>query len=261
MSNKLFVLGILLVLLSTVVSAEESYVEALQSLKTQVSESEKNVRADINSFNAAFKDTFRLVDDEISRLIIANSAMVGIVFAIMFLVYAKTTSRTKRDLQVLLAAHAKHIDMVVSKRLDDFENRMHNTMRARDPATQSKLGGDFDSIVGELVQTDERFSKKMSKLSGDVVPIPLDDAEQGASIVEDKKPILVKHDRSLAVVTSKAVERFSAVEEATIDKDGKVKMLKETTSPLNKMRKRLKRGILRLLGKNKPTEKVQEFKK
>jgi len=256
MSNKLFVLGILLVLLSTAVSAEETYVEALQSLKTQVTESEKGIRSDINSFNAAFKDTFRLVDDEISRLIIANSAMVGIVFAIMFLVYAKTTSRTKRDLQVLLAAHAKHIDMVVSKRLDDFENRMHNSMRARDPATQSKLGGDFDSIVGDLVEKDERFAKR-SKLSGDVIPIPLDDV----AVVEERKPVAVKQDRSLTVATSKALERISAVEEATVDKDGKVKMLKETTSPLNKMRKRLKRGILRLLGKNKPTEKVQEFKK
>jgi len=261
MSNKLFVFGVLLFLLiPAMVSAEETYIEALQNLKSQVAESEKNVRADVDSFNAAFKDTFRLVDDEISRLIIANSAMVGIVFAIMFLVYAKTTSRTKRDLQVLLAAHAKHIDMVVSKRLDDFENRMHNSMRARDPATQSKLGGDFDSIVGDLVEKDDRFAKK-SKLSGDVIPTPLDDIEHGASIIEDKRPIPIKQERSLTVATSKAIERISAVEEATIDKDGKVKMLKETTSPLNKMRKRLKRGILRLLGKNKPTEKVQEFKK
>jgi hypothetical protein len=261
MSNKLVVLGILLVLLATCVSAEQSYVEALQSLKTQMSDSEKNIRDDINSFNGAFKDTFRLVDDEVSRLIIANSAMVGIVFAIMFLVYAKTTSRTKRDLQILLAAHAKHIDTVVSKRLDEFENRMVNNLRSRDPATQSKLGSNFDDVVGSLVDTDENF-KRRSKLSGDVVPILLEDdiVEHNTQISEEKKTN-GKLERSLAVATSRAVEKISAVEEAKLDKDGKVKVLKDSTSPLNKMRKRLKRGLLRLFGRNKPKEKIQEFKK
>lgn len=252
MANKLIVLGILSILfISTFVSAEVSYVEALQQLTAQTTASEKNIRADINSFNAAFKDTFRLVDDEISRLIIANSAMVGIVFAIMFLVYAKTTSRTKRDLQVLLAAHANHIDAVVVKRLDEFENKMDSRLRARDPVAQSKLGSDFDSIVGTLVETDVDLVRKV-KLTGDVVPVPLDDVKVATDGQETK---------SLAVITSRAIKKISAVEEPKIDSDGKVVMLKESTSPLNRVRKRLKRGLLRLLGKNKPTEKVQEFKK
>ena len=261
MKNNLLAILLIGVLLTGAVAAEESYVEALQNLKTQVATSEKNIRDDIGSFNAAFQDTFRLVDDEISRLIVANAAMVGIIFAIMFLVYAKTTSRTKRDLQVLLAAHAKHIDTVVSKRLDDFESRIDNKMRARDPSTQSKLGSDFDGIVGALVETDAEFAPKRGRLArADGEMIPIDEAPKQEA-TEQAVPKEMPKERSIAVATSRAVEKIAEVEEAKLDKDGKVKILKDTTSPLNKVRKRLKRGILRLLGKGAPKEKIQEFKK
>lgn len=257
--NRVF--SVLLVLLfvtaylSTCVSAEDTYLESLQAIKTQIATSEKNVRDDINSFNAAFKDTFRLVDDEISRLILANGAMVGVVFAIMFLVYAKTTSRTKRDLQVLLAAHAKHIDNVISTRLDEFESKIDAKMRARDTTTLSKLTGDFDSVITGMVDSNADYGRKRSRLE-----------ESKASEQRDLPEGMQEMDsvpKDTRMQTMKALaKQASAVEEAMVDsKDGKVKILNQSTSPLNRIKKRLRRGLLRLIGKSTPKEKVQEFKK
>jgi len=257
-SNKIF--SVLLVALfvaggfSTFVCAQQqdTYLESLQAIKTQIATSEKNVRDDINSFNAAFKDTFRLVDDEISRLILANGAMVGVVFAIMFLVYAKTTSRTKRDLQILLSAHAKHIDNLISTRLDEFEGKIDAKLRARDTTTLSKLGGDFDNVVSNIVDSDSEYGRR-SRLGAETEKETL---PEGMQELED-----VPKEAAIQTSMKALVKHASKVEEAKIDDDGKVKILKERTGPLNRVKKRLRRGLLRLLGRNKPKEKVQEFKK
>jgi hypothetical protein len=252
--SKIFqVLLVVLVLMagvSSFVSAEDTYLDSLNAIKTQISSSEKNVRDDINSFNTAFKDTFRLVDDEISRLILANGAMVGVVFAIMFLVYAKTTSRTKRDLQILLAAHAKHIDNLISTRLDEFESKIDARFRARNTTALSKLGGDFDDVITNIVGSDGEMGRRRSRLN-EVVEVPQENHVVGE--VEQKSIV------SPAVI--KQVKQLARVEEAHIGTDGKVKILKESTGPLNRMKKRLRRGLMRLLGMNKAKEKVQEFKK
>jgi hypothetical protein len=239
MKNKIFAFLLLGVLFVGGVCAADSYVESVQKLTDQVSQSEKNIRDDINSFNAAFKDTFRLVDDEISRLIMANAAMAGIIFAMMFLVYAKTTSRTKRDLQVLLAAHAKHVDNLVSSRLDEFEGRMDARFKARDTGRLSKLGSEFDMIVDGMVKTDDNYTRR-SKLEAPEEgrkPIERESKEQ-----EEKNELMV-------------------LDEPKVDKDGKAKLRDKPSLPGTIVLRRLKRGFLRLLGKNKPRESVVEFKK
>ena len=246
MNKKYIILALAIMACINMVSAADTYVESLQKLNEQVATSEKNIRDDINSFNAAFKDTFTLVDNEISRLILANGAMVGVVFAIMFLVYAKTTSRTKRDLQVLLSAHAKHIDNMISNRLNEFELRMDNKLRARDTNTLSKLGGEFDSMVGSIVESDETMTRRRPEKE---TKTALEEPK-----VAENKPTEKKN----------GVERISAAIktiEPAVDKDGKVKILKEQTPSSNRFLKRMKRGVRRLLGKDKPKEKIQEFKK
>lgn len=249
MNKKYIILALAIMACINMVSAADTYVESLQKLNEQVASSEKNIRDDINSFNAAFKDTFTLVDNEISRLILANGAMVGVVFAIMFLVYAKTTSRTKRDLQVLLSAHAKHIDNMISSRLNDFELRMDNKLRARDTNTLSKLGGEFDSMIGNIVDSDDTMTRRRpDKESKTALEEPK---------VEDSKPAEKKPSQNGMERISAAIKTI----EPTVDKDGKVKILKEQTPSSNRLLKRLKRGVRRLLGKDKPKEKVQEFKK
>ena len=90
--NKIFGLLLIFVLMSGYVVCEDTYISAINNVHDQIIQSEQNIKKDIDSFQGAFTDTFKLIDDEISRLIFANAAMVGLVFAINFLVYAKTST-------------------------------------------------------------------------------------------------------------------------------------------------------------------------
>ena len=100
----------------------------MQKIREEQEKNKNEIISAVVSFNGAFQDVFRLIDDEISRLIYAMAGMVGAVFAIMFLVYAKSTSRYKRDMQLLLRAHAEHLDALIIARLDEFVSRLDSRM-------------------------------------------------------------------------------------------------------------------------------------
>jgi len=241
MINKIIAVLILFTCIISYVSAEDTYLESLQRINSRIDESEKNILNDINSFNAAFKDTFRLIDDEISRLIIANAAMVGGVFAIMFLVYAKTTARSKRDVQVLLAAHAKHIDNLLTIRMDELDSRIEMKLRSRDTNTLSKLSDGFDECVKEVFK-EEIIDNKIDEINSVLVS-----SGKNKLAKSSKKP-------------SRKISDIIEVDEAKVDIDGKASIIKNP-KPGNAVLKRFKRGFLRLLGKSKEKKEVVEFKK
>lgn len=235
MKNKLLASFAILVLMVGFSCAQSSdtYLETLQKINTKIDTSEKNVRDDINSFNEAFKDTFTLIDDEISRLIIANAAMVGGVFAIMFLVYAKTTSRTKRDIQVLLAAHAKHIDTLITVRLEELEMRIDERFKAKDTTTLSKLGADFDFIATGVFDEERKVAEtKRTSLSG-------------AS--------------SETKIAPRKIEETIYTEEAKLEMFGMGVVSKGPSS--GGALKRMKRGFMKLLGRHKPKDVVEDLNK
>jgi len=268
--NKAFVFTVLLLLVvNGFVSAEDTYLESLQKMRDQVAQSEKNIREDISSFNEAFKDTFRLLDQEVSRLIYANAAMAGVVFAIMFLVYAKTTSRYKRDIQVLLAAHGKHIDNIISTRLEEFEARMVGRERSKDVGRLSKLGGEFDMVISSIAD-EEGFARKVKSLPETSLGDPLRERgiEQRPAAVESKSVVqeTVKKPEKKGLFAKlrfkETKHTVPIITEARIDEsDGKVRILDGPSTSGNKFLKRLKRGLMRLVGKKPQTQKVIEFKK
>ena len=210
-----------------------SYIEALAQVRDQVQTSEQNIIKDVDSFSAAFKDTFKLIDDEISRLIFANAAMVGLVFAIMFLVYAKTSSRTRRDMQVMLVAHSKHLDSVMSSRLDEFTRKIELMLEEKRKEDLSTLESLDDQIK------DLRSLPDMTDLDR-----------------KDRKP-----ETSLEVVSkSRGIRDVMKVEEPQKDVDGKVLVPKIPSSPGSKFFRRIKLGMQRMMGMRKNKEKVDEFK-
>ena len=266
-SNKLFALLVLSVFVVSV-AAEDTYIESLQKLRDQIALSEKNIRDDINSFNAAFKDTFALLDQETSRLIYANAAMAGVIFAIMFLVYAKTTSRYKRDIQVLLAAHGKYIDNIITTRLEEFEARLEARAKTKDVTRLNRLGGEFDMIVSEVVEKEEaeRAPRRVASLeepSASTIVAERKVVEKAQIVETAKKPEVVEEKKSWfsKFKFKKSTQEMPRLIEAKIDSDGKVKILKEPSAPGMRFLKRLRRGLRRLLGKNKQTQDVKELKK
>jgi uncharacterized protein YdaU (DUF1376 family) len=225
------VLGVLFVfVIMPVVSAQETYIESIRKLNDKIDQSEKDVRGDISSFNEAFKDAFKLIDDEISRLLYGNAAMVGIVFAIMFLVYAKTTTKTKRDMQVLLAAHSKHVDNIVSARLDEFMSRFETNVDEKKGLTR------LNDDIGSLIEQE------------------LKEVEQQTGVVQAPKRRSIQR-------LEESVGKMTHVEEAKVAKDGLVHVPRRQTTPLNRIKKRLRTGLFRLLGKKEvPKVKIQEFR-
>ena len=221
------------------VSAADSYIEALDGIRQQIQQSEQNIIQDVDSFSGAFGDAFKLIDDEISRLIFANAAMVGLVFAIMFLVYAKTSTRSRRDMQVLLVAHSKHLDAMISGKLDDFTRKIEMMMEEKKTRDMSSLEA-LDADIKDAVVTGG-----MERKVRQVAVSELD----------------VQHESKLAV--AKPVDRLRAlVKEPEIqkDKDGRVIVPKDASKPGNRFLRRMKLGILKLLGRKRQTEKVVEFK-
>jgi len=258
---------VLFVFLSGFVSCEDSYIESLQKLRDQITLSEKNIRDDVNSFNEAFKDTFILLDQEVSRLIYANAAMAGVIFAIMFLVYAKTTSRYKRDIQVLLAAHGKYIDNIITTRLEEFEARLDARAKTKDVTRLTKLGGEFDMIVSEVVDKEEaeRGSRMPTKLEDPVKHVAVAESKDvvKAPIIEAVKAVEVAEKKSFLsrFKFKQSKQEMPRLLEAKIDSDGKVKILKGPSNPGMKFLKRIRRGLRRLTGKGKQTDEVKELKK
>lgn len=241
--NKFILLGLFFVLITSYVSAQDTYIESMAKLREEQQESKKEIIAVVVSFNDAFKDTFRLIDDEFSRLIYSMVGLVGVVFSIMFLVYAKTTSRYKRDIQILMKAHSKHIDTLISVRLDEFVARLESRMIQETTTSLSKVEADFDNIVSDI-------------LPPDVVEQNVD--QQVEIVVKEQvpKPVPVHKKRFEELKAN-----VSAVEEPIIDDDGRVKVLNKPTSPLNRFKKRIRSGLRRVFGKGKETNDVKEFKK
>lgn len=235
--NKFIVLGLIFVMVCSFVSAQETYIESMQRLREEQQQSKKEIIAAVVSFNEAFKDTFRLIDDEFSRLIYSMVGVVGVVFSIMFLVYAKTTSRYKRDIQILMKAHSKHIDNMVSIRLDEFIARLDSRMLDERTSALSRVEGDFDSLMGDITNDKNNISE--------VMPI--------------KKQIKNKN-KTVKVKLDELKENISSIEEPMIDEDGSVAVLKEPTSRLNRFKKRVRSGFRRLFGKGPETIDVKEFK-
>jgi len=238
MKIKYFIVFAVLMFMASNVLATETYIESMQKLREEQQESKKEIIAAVVSFNQAFKDTFRLIDDEFSRLIYSMVGLVGVVFSIMFLVYAKTTSRYKRDIQILMKAHSQHIDNLISTRLDEFVARLDARMMQESETTLSRLENDFDTIVNQMVPKQETI-------------------EQVQNDVEVAKPT-TKPDKIRRFDTIKA--KVSMVEEPKIEADGRVKVLSKRTSPLNRFKKRVRSGLRRLFGKKKETSDVKEFK-
>jgi hypothetical protein len=220
------------------VSAQDTYVESMQRLREEQQQSKKEIIGAINSFNDAFRDTFRLIDDEFSRLIYSQAAMVGIVFAIMFLVYAKTTARYKRDIQILLAAHSKHVDNLITTRLDEFVARLESRMKEDKSTSLSSFDVGFDELAEDVFRGQEKISRKEEIPSREV-----------------SKPV------TPARRFEEIKARVTAIEEAKIDEDGRVKILKSPTSRLNRFKKRVRSGLKRLLGRSKEKKQVKEFKR
>jgi len=240
MKNKFIMLGMFFVLLSSCVSAQDTYLESIQKLREEQQESKKEIISAVVSFNAAFKDTFRLVDDEFSRLIYSMVGLVGVVFSIMFLVYAKTTSRYKRDIQILLKAHSKHIDNLVINRLDEFVARLDSRMKQNTTSALSRVEEDFDSVVTDM-------------LPPEVVEQKVESVIDNPRIEQKPKPVYKGRFEEVKA-------NVSAVEEPIVEADGRVKVLKKQTSIANRIKKRIKSGLRRIRGKDKETIDVKEFK-
>ena len=240
--NKIFGLILIFICLSGLSVAQQTgdtFIQSLDGIRQQIKQSEDNIIKDVDSFQGAFSDAFALIDAEISRLIFANAAMVGLVFAIMFLVYAKTSTRSRRDMQVLLVAHSKHLDAMVSGKLDDFTRKIEMMMEEKKTRDMSSLES-LDANIKDAVVTDgiERKDRKGAVSELDVTH---------ESKLADAKPV----DRLRALVKEPEILK---------DKDGKVLVPKDASKPGNKFLRRMKLGILKLLGRKRHTEKVVEFK-
>jgi len=247
--GRVFAIFVLFLLFGGFVSALETYVEAMQKLREEQQESKREIIATVVSFNAAFKDTFRLIDDEFSRLIYSMAGMVGAVFAIMFLVYAKTTSRYKRDIQILMKAHSQHIDNLISARLDEFMSRLDNRMVEEKTSTLSAVEANFDELVRSAPPSLLRKRAYVPPSDGD-------------GVVDEKPTSLSpKVEAGFASRFEEIKANVSAVEEATVDADGRVKVLSKPTSMLNRIKKRIRNGFRRLFSRKKETNSVKEFKK
>jgi hypothetical protein len=252
--NKILLVGLLLFVCSHFVCAEDTYVEAMQKLREEQQEAKKEIIAAVVSFNQAFKDAFRLIDDEFSRLIYAMVGLTGVVFAIMFLVYAKTTSRYKRDIQILMKAHSKHIDNLVSARLDEFMEKMDSRLMEETKTALSKVESDFDIVMQDIVPPEPEPEPEIESVSE---PEPKSESKKEEK--SKKKKVKVKKEDQVERL-KKIKEKFTKVEEALVDKDGKVPVLKEPTPPLNRFKKRVRSGFRKLFGKNKEVKDVKEFK-
>ena len=240
--NKIFGLLLIFVLMSGYVVCEDTYISAINNVHDQIIQSEQNIKKDIDSFQGAFTDTFKLIDDEISRLIFANAAMVGLVFAINFLVYAKTSTRSRRDLQVLLVAHAKHMDNMVSSRLDDFTRNIGAMMEERKKQDMSTLESLDDQIKG-VVSSDLAVMERKQRIQDPARH------ETKTSLQENKQT------RQIANINSLITE-----DEGERDADGKVLIPKKSSGPGFIFFKRIKLGVLRVLGRKSHKEKVDEFR-
>lgn len=251
------ILGVFLVF-SMVVgagSAQETYIEALSGIREQVVASETSIKSEINSFQGAFEDTFKLIDDEISRLIFANAAMVGLVFAIMFLVYAKTSSRSRRDMQVMLVAHSKHMDNMISARLDEFARRMEMMYEERRKEQMSTLES-LDSTMGSLASL-ERVDRR-KKTDVPEVKIESVSSEIVAESADVVEPVQQEKKRLFGFLGKKKPEAM--IKDTDRNSDGQVIVPKEPTKPGNRFLRRIKRGLMRILGRNTHTENVEEFR-
>ena len=237
MKIKLFIVCLVLFMFVSSVSATDSYIESMQKLREEQQESKKEIISAVVSFNAAFTDTFRLIDDEFSRLIYSMVGLVGVVFSIMFLVYAKTTSRYKRDIQILLKAHSKHIDNLVTTRLDEFISRLDSRMKQETRTALSRVEENFDSIVSDIIPPEE------------VVEQIVEVVKQPSMLTSPRR----RFDEFKATV--------SATEGPVVESDGRVKVLKKPTSALNRFKKKIKSGLRKFMRKDKETIDVVEFKK
>jgi hypothetical protein len=263
------ILGVFLVLavFVGVVSSQETYIEAISSVREQVVQSEENVKKEINSFNGAFQEAFKLIDDEVSRLIFANAAMVGLVFAIMFLVYAKTSSKSRRDVQVMLVAHSKHIDNMVSAKLDEFTRRLEQMMEEKRRQDMSALESLDDTMKGAFT-TDEMMTLGRRRRKSESVPeavAQITEAvaqETSASNTVEMQPVKKKR-RGLFGLFGRKEEKkeeiIYPVPEQKV-KDIKTDVPREPSQPGSRFLRRLKRGLMRILGRSKHREKVEEFR-
>ena len=260
--NKEFsrILGVFLVLMVMVGMASaqaqgDSYIDALAKIRDQITQSETNIIKDVDSFQGAFQDAFKLIDDEISRLIFANAAMVGLVFAIMFLVYAKTSSRSRRDMQVLLVAHSKHMDNMISARLDEFARRMEMMFEERRKEQMSTLES-LDDTMGSLAsleRVDRRKKVEVPEVKNELVSTDI--VAESVAVVEQ---VPQEKKRLFGFLGKK---KHEAVIDDT-DKNSEVNVLvpKKPSEPGNRFLKRIKRGLMRILGRNKHRENVEEFR-
>jgi len=158
----------------------------------------------------------------------------------MFLVYAKTTSRYKRDIQILLKAHSKHIDNLVINRLDEFVARLDSRMKQNTTSALSRVEEDFDSVVTDM-------------LPPEVVEQKVESVIDNPRIEQKPKPVYKGRFEEVKA-------NVSAVEEPIVEADGRVKVLKKQTSIANRIKKRIKSGLRRIRGKDKETIDVKEFK-
>jgi len=265
--RSVIILGILLIYLSGFVIAQESYIEAISGVRDQVVQSEDNVKKEINSFNGAFQDAFVLIDDEVSRLIFANAAMVGLVFAIMFLVYAKTSSKSRRDVQVMLVAHSKYIDNMVSAKLDEFTRKLEQMLEEKKKQDMSALESLDDTLKGSF-SSEEMMTLGRRRRTPESVPEAV--AQITEAVVKEEKssqmvviqPIKKKRGGLFGLFgrkDEKKEEIVYPVPEQKI-KDVKTDVPRAPSDPGSKFLRRLKRGLMRILGKGKNREKVEEFR-
>ena len=265
--KSIIILGILLIYLSGFVVGEDTYVEAIAKVRDQVVQSEDNVKKEINSFNGAFQDAFILIDNEVSRLIFANAAMVGLVFAIMFLVYAKTSSKSRRDVQVMLVAHSKHIDNMISARLDEFTRKLEQMMEEKRKQDTSALESLDDTIKGSF-SSEEMMT--LGRRSRRPESVPEAAAQISEAVIEEEKssqmvvmqPVKNKRGGLLGLFgrkEKKKEEFVYPIPEQKI-KDAKTDVPRAPSEPGSRFLRRLKRGFMRILGKGKTREKVEEVR-
>ena len=90
---------------------------------------------------------------------------------------------------------------------------------------------------------------------------PITAEERRSAVIEAPKPVVEKKSFFARFKRKNKAQNVPRLIEAKIDTDGKVRILSEPSSPGPKFMKRLRRGLMRLLGKKKQTQDVKEFKK